>query len=45
MREKQLKSWRRQKKVELIELENKDWKDLFAFLITLQPAGRTAISG
>jgi putative endonuclease len=27
-REKQLKGWRRQKKVELIELMNKDWKEL-----------------
>jgi putative endonuclease len=27
-REKQLKGWRRQKKVELIELTNKYWKEL-----------------
>jgi putative endonuclease len=27
-REKQIKKWRREKKVMLIELENPDWKDL-----------------
>ena len=27
-REKQLKGWRRQKKVDLIELTNKNWRDL-----------------
>lgn len=27
-REKQLKSWRRQWKIDLIEEENKDWNDL-----------------
>lgn len=28
-REKQLKGWRRQKKIDLIERQNPDWKDLF----------------
>ena len=27
-REKQIKRWRREKKIFLIELENKEWKDL-----------------
>ena len=29
-REKQLKNWRREKKVWLIEMENSDWEDLAA---------------
>ena len=29
-REKQLKNWRRDKKVRLIEIENADWEDLAA---------------
>ena len=28
-REKQLKTWRREKKVDLIEANNPDWKDLY----------------
>jgi putative endonuclease len=32
-REKQLKGWRREKKVGLIELENKNWKDLTSDLL------------
>ena len=28
-REKQMKKWRRQWKIELIEKENSDWKDLY----------------
>ncbi len=29
-REKQIKSWKRQRKIELIESINPEWKDLFA---------------
>jgi putative endonuclease len=29
LREKQMKKWRRQWKIELIEKENLDWKDLY----------------
>ena len=32
-REKQLKGWRREKKITLIELNNKTWKDLTSDLI------------
>ena len=33
MREKQMKKWRRQWKIELIEKNNPDWKDLYSGLI------------
>ena len=33
VREKQLKGWRREKKITLIELNNKNWKDLASCLI------------
>ena len=29
LREKQMKAWKRQWKIELIEKENPDWKDLY----------------
>jgi putative endonuclease len=32
-REKQIKKWRRQWKIELIEEKNPDWKDLFLDLV------------
>jgi putative endonuclease len=32
-REKQLKEWKRQWKLELIEKENPDWRDLYADLV------------
>ena len=32
MREKQIKSWNRQKKIELIKSFNSEWKDLFEYL-------------
>ena len=32
MREKQIKSWTRQKKINLIESFNPEWKDLFDYL-------------
>ena len=32
MREKQIKSWNRQKKIELIKSFNPEWKDLFEYL-------------
>lgn len=32
-REKQLKSWNRQWKMELIELKNSDWEDLYEALL------------
>ena len=32
-REKQIKNWRRQWKVELIEKENPEWRDLYADLV------------
>ena len=32
-REKQLKAWKRAWKIELIELKNPDWKDLYLELI------------
>jgi putative endonuclease len=32
-REKQIKKWRRQWKIELIEEKNPDWKDLFLYLV------------
>jgi len=32
-REKQLKNWRREKKIILIEKENKEWKDLYNDLL------------
>jgi putative endonuclease len=28
-REKQIKGWRREKKIKLIEITNPDWKDLY----------------
>jgi putative endonuclease len=34
-REKQIKGWRRERKIELIELVNPDWKDLSLDLIEL----------
>ena len=33
MREKQIKKWRRQWKIELIEEKNPEWKDLFLDLV------------
>jgi putative endonuclease len=32
-REKEIKGWKREKKVELIESKNKQWKDLFEELV------------
>jgi putative endonuclease len=32
MREKQIKSWKRQKKLDLIEQTNPDWIDMFDYL-------------
>jgi putative endonuclease len=34
-REKQLKKWKRQWKLELIEKENRDWKDLYLEFLEL----------
>lgn len=31
-REKEIKSWRRSKKIALVESQNPDWRDLFSFL-------------
>jgi putative endonuclease len=48
-REKQIKSWRRSKKVVLIESMNRDWKDLSATWFGAQAAfvdrSRSQISG
>ncbi len=33
IREKQMKKWRRQWKIELVEEKNPDWKDLFLDLV------------
>jgi len=35
-REKQLKKWKRQWKLELIEKENRDWRDLYFQISTLE---------
>lgn len=35
IREKQLKKWNRQWKINLIEKDNKDWRDLFQDLINV----------
>jgi len=38
-REKQLKKWNRQWKMELIEKENPEWRDLFDELVEARPYG------
>ncbi len=37
-REKELKGWRREKKVNLIEKINPDWKDMYSELINRDPS-------
>ena len=37
-REKELKGWRREKKVKLIESTNPNWKDLYDELIGIDPS-------
>lgn len=37
-REKELKGWRREKKVVLIEMTNKNWRDLYNNLIGIDPS-------
>ena len=40
LREKNIKKWRRQWKVELIEKSNPDWKDLYCEIINGFPLSR-----
>ena len=44
MREKQMKKWRRQWKLRLIEKENPDWADLYDRIVGAQPAGANDVA-
>ena len=44
-REKEIKRWRREKKDNLVNAENPDWKDLGAEWIEISPCGRDDMEG